>query len=298
MLPEESGFYQSSIRVFLSEPPLVWFVTASYYPGRGVSTLPLHFPDSCCFLAPSESFLRSLYLADRNSSVVCNKCQTDTQKNSVSWVIFLTEDEGTWAAAGAEWGVQSKEAQEQHHARFCSSAPGSSFVNSAFFLLWKTLFRSIQKNKSGIGTLKNTMCAMTRDLLNIVYILCVDILRIIFYAALPFTVLAEETAKSVWNNWSHLLPGTVNNDLLCNTNSGANHCICINTHRGSPSTRKKTVILIPVLGGSGVALLIEIMVLNDSKQLESWGHLKAEDKPLGLIYSCKWYVIYPRENIF
>lgn len=92
--------------------------------------------------------------------------------------------------------------------------PGSSFVNNTFSLLWKTLFRSIQKDKSGRGTLKNIMCAMTRDLLNIVYITCIDILRIIFYAALPFTVLADETAKSVWNTWSHLLPGTVNNDLL------------------------------------------------------------------------------------
>lgn len=176
--------------------------------------------------------------------------------------------------------------------------PGSSFVNNTFSLLWKTLFRSIQKDKSGIGTLKNIMCAMTRDLLNIVYITCIDILRIIFYAALPFTMLADETAKSVWNTWSHLLPGTVNNDLLCNTNSGANHRICISSHRESPSKWKQTVILIPVLGGSGVALLMEITMLNDSKQLESWGHSKAEDKPLGLIYSCKWQVICPRDNTF
>lgn len=61
------------------------------------------------------------------------------------------------------------------------------------------------------------MCGMTSDLLNNVCIIWVDILRIMFYAALPFTVLAQEAAKTVWNTWSHLLPGTVNNDRLRNT---------------------------------------------------------------------------------
>lgn len=50
-------------------------------------------------------------------------------------------------------------------------------------------------------------------------------------------------------------------------NSGANHCTCISTQTESPSTTKKTVILIPVLGGSGVALLIEIIISNYLKQL-------------------------------
>lgn len=103
------------------------------------------------------------------------------------------------------------------------------------------------------------MCAMTNDLLNIIYLIPVDILSIIFYAALPLTALAEETVKSVHNTWSHLLSGTVNNDLLYNTKlCGASHCICICTHRERLSKRKKAVILGPMLGGSGMALLAEI----------------------------------------
>lgn len=43
---------------------------------RGVSAFPSRVLDSCCFLASSVSFLKSLCLADRNSPVLCNRCQT------------------------------------------------------------------------------------------------------------------------------------------------------------------------------------------------------------------------------
>lgn len=100
--------------------------------------------------------------------------------------------------------------------------------------------RSVQRSTSSLGSPKDIMCAITNDL-NTIYLIPVDILGIILYAALPLTVLAEETAKSVHNTWSHLLSRTVNNDLLYNTKvCGANHCICICTHRESLSKRKKT----------------------------------------------------------
>lgn len=119
---------------------------------------------------------------------------------------------------------------------------------------------------------------MTNDDLNIIYLIPVDLLSITFYAALPLTVLAEETVRSVHNSGSHLLTGTVNNDLLYNTKLfGADHCICIWTDRENLSKRKKTAILIPMLGGSRMALLIEITGL---QILGSYsGSSKAEARP-------------------
>lgn len=60
-----------------------------------------------------------------------------------------------------------------------------------FHSVEKMWFRSAQRSTSGLGTLKNIMCAMTNDLLNIIYLIPVDILSIILYAAFPLRVLAE-----------------------------------------------------------------------------------------------------------
>lgn len=65
--------------------------------------------------------------------------------------------------------VERFRAKKHKNSTMPGSAPGSSFVNSTIFLLWKTLFRSVQRDKSGLETLKNIMCAMISDLLNSVY---------------------------------------------------------------------------------------------------------------------------------
>lgn len=92
------------------------------------------------------------------------------------------------------------------------------------------------------------MCAMSGDLLNSVYITWVDILRIIFYAALPFTVLAQEATKSVWNTWSHLFPGTVNNDLLCNTKLWSQSLYLHKYTQGKSINKKKYCNSYPCVG--------------------------------------------------
>lgn len=165
------------MNIFPYEPSLVWSVVASQFPGgvQVVSPLPPHFLESCCLLAPSVSFLRSIYLADRNSTKLCKKCQSPQRVQQL--VLFSKQKTkapglpqmlwGCQLLTLREQGAQSTATREQQKAGCYSWAPGACFINCIFLLPWRRCGFSHSEETHTQELPKNFSCAMSNVLLNI-----------------------------------------------------------------------------------------------------------------------------------